>query len=92
MTRVHYRTFLLGILAAAGVAGCVSPAPVLEGQLGNSVLAARAQQTINPEAPRRADPVSGINGTAAQRTIDRYNDSFKSPPASVNVFNIGLGG
>lgn len=82
---------LIALVASVGaLAGCVSPAPVLDSQLGSAVLAARAQQTLNPDAARNAAPPV-LDGQAANDAIDRYHDSFKAPPAPVNVFTIGIG-
>ena len=73
------------------LAACTAPAPRLEAGFGNAVKAAVAQQTLNPEASLNTDPVAGIDGRAAKNTIERYEASFKTPPAPVNVFNIGVG-
>lgn len=81
---------LVGALAAATLAGCASTTtPILDAHFGESVRAARALQTINPEGSRNTDPVSGIDGKAAKNAADRYYESFKTPPATFNVINIG---
>lgn len=72
----------------AGIAGC-SATPELDRNFGNAVRAARAQQTLNPNAGINTEPVAGIDGTAAKSTIERYHDSFKAPPPVLNVINIG---
>jgi hypothetical protein len=33
--------------------------------------------------------VSGLDGQAAREAMGRYHDSFKKPPPSFNVINIG---
>ena len=48
-------------------------------------------QTINPDASRNPDPVFGLDGKAANEAIGRYQDSFKTPPPTFNVINIGGG-
>lgn len=81
-------------IAAFVVAGCAAPASSENRQsevdlrFGDAVRQARAQQTLNPEA-RSTDPVAGIDGVAAQNAIERYQKSFKEPPPSFNVINIG---
>lgn len=89
------RTPILHVLllaAATTLAGCAAtPTPRLDARFGEAVLAARAQQTINPDAGRNPDPVSGIDGRAAAEAMGRYHDSFKSPPPTFNVINIGGG-
>ncbi len=80
------------IVAALGLlAGCVSIHPEVDQRYGQAVTAAREAQTFNPQASRDPNAVSGIDGRAAKETMDRYVDSFKSPPPVVNVINIGGG-
>lgn len=92
MTRTTFRTLIVLFSSLGGLAGCVSPAPVLDSQFGSAVLAARAQQTINPDAASKVTPPPVLDGSAANHVVDRYHDSFKAPPAPVNVFTIGVGG
>lgn len=86
-------TILQRLLAVAALtlAGCASTTPNLDARFGQSVLAARAQQTINPGASANTDPVSGVDGPAARESMTRYHDSFKTPPPTFNVINIGGG-
>jgi hypothetical protein len=89
MTLIKWVT---GALVVGGaLAGCTSNTPRLDASFGEAVAMARAQQTLNPDASSNADPVAGMDGVAAQGAMDRYNKSFKQPPAPVNVFNIGIG-
>lgn len=85
------RALLCAVLAA--LAGCASnPTPVLDSNFGVAVNTAKAQQTINPDAAKNTDPVRGIDGIAAKDSMERYHDSFKAPPPTFNVINIGTGG
>jgi hypothetical protein len=80
------------IVAAMGLlAGCVSIHPELDQREGQAVTAAKDAQTFNPQASRNPKAVSGIDGRAAKETMDRYVDSFKTPPPTTNVINIGGG-
>jgi hypothetical protein len=72
--------------------GCVSESPHFDHQLGLAVNTAKARQTLNPDASRNTDPVAGIGGTEADFTIDEYHNSFKAPPPTFTVINIGGGG
>ncbi|MFZ2855488.1 MAG: hypothetical protein WAZ34_15440 [Rhodocyclaceae bacterium] len=81
------QTLFVGV--ALTIAGCASTTPNLDARFGQAVLAARAQQTINPDASLNADPVSGLDGRAAREAMGRYHDSFKTPPPSFSVINIG---
>ena len=85
------KAFILA-LAVLSVTACASPAPYFDEQFGVAVNAAKAQQTINPDASRNTDPVAGVGGTAADSALDEYHNSFKSPPPTFPVINIGVGG
>jgi hypothetical protein len=80
------------IVAGLGLlAGCVAIYPEVDQREGQAVAAARAAQTVDPRASGTPRPVSGIDGRAAKESMDRYVDSFKSPPPVTNVINIGGG-
>lgn len=79
------------LIAGGALAGCAPNTPRLDASFGGAVEMARARQTLNPDASSNADPVKGMDGMAASAAIDRYNSSFKQPPAPTNVFNIGIG-
>jgi len=78
------------LLASATVA-CVAPAPKLDDNFGNAVNAAKAAQIINPDASLNTDPAAGVDGQAADATMNRYHRSFVQPAITPNVFNIGVG-
>lgn len=82
---------VLSMLMAAGLVGCVSPAPVLDDNFGNAVNAAKAAQIINPDASLNTDPVAGVDGQAADAAMNRYHRSFVQPVVTPNVFTIGVG-
>ena len=80
---------LMSLLATAAMAGCASSAtPNYDMRFGQAVRQARLTQTINPAAAN-TDPVSGLDGPAAREAADRYQESFRKPPPTVNVINIG---
>ncbi|MDP3743088.1 MAG: hypothetical protein Q8Q76_01940 [Methylotenera sp.] len=83
---------LASLFASATLAGCATNTPVLDEHFGEAVNAAKAQQIINPDASLNTDPVAGVDGQAANAAVDRYHKSFVQPPATTNVFNIGVGG
>ena len=80
---------LICTLALFLIAGCASQSPHFDQQVGLAVNTAKARQTVNPEASRNADPVTGIGGTPADSAIDEYHKSFTAPPPTFNVINIG---
>jgi type IV pilus biogenesis protein CpaD/CtpE len=81
---------VLSTLVAAGLVGCINPSPVVDKNFGKAVNAAKAQQTINPDASLNKDPVAGIDGQAADAAMSRYHRSFVQPAVTPNVFNIGV--
>jgi hypothetical protein len=82
---------LVCALALLLTGGCVSQSPHFDQQVGLAVNTAKARQTLNPDASRNADPVAGIDGTPAAFAIGEYHNSFKAPPPTFNVINIGGG-
>lgn len=91
MQNTSIKGALGGLLVLAALAGCAAKTPQLDQQFGEATSAAKAQQTINPDASRNTDPVAGLDGQAANDVIDQYHKSYKQPPPPVNIFNIGVG-
>lgn len=87
---MNARYALVMIAVSAATAGCASSTtPNYDSHFGHAVRTAKAQQTVNPEASSNTDPVAGIDGAAATESIGRYQDSYKAPPETFNVINIG---
>jgi len=84
---------LTGALAATACIGlltaCASTTPVMDARFGHAVREARLAQTLNPNASANRDPVLGIDGKAGAAAQERYQDSFKAPPKTFEVINIG---
>lgn len=79
-------------LASLLAAGCAENRYREEEGFGDAVRAARARQTINPDAGRTAARPDGLDGASAKATVDRYQKSYETPPPPVNVFTIGVSG
>jgi hypothetical protein len=89
MEMIKVRIWVVAVIVAA-LHGCASePAPYMDSKLGGAVRTARVQQTINLDASKNTDPVTGMDGKAAQTTIDRYHQSFEAPPPSFTIINVG---
>ena len=85
------RISLLALLIA-GMTGCAtSSTPQFDSGFGNAVNAAKAQQTLNPDASQNTQSVDGMDGKAANSVMDRYHQSFEKPTPVGNIFNIGVG-
>lgn len=91
MTRTIRPHVLVPLTLALALGGCVSQTPVVDRHFGEAALAARAQQTLNPDASKAPASAAGLDGRAAKHALDRYHESFKSPPQTQDVFNIGVG-
>lgn len=78
----------LPILACVTVlAACANTTtPVYDGLFGVAVRDARTAMTLNPSG---SPAFPGLDGRSAAEAMERYHDSFKSPPPVVNVINIG---
>lgn len=83
------RWLMVGAVALSATA-CATSTPRLDANMGVAVREARAVQTLNPQASEQnRDPVLGIDGKAASEAQRRYVDSFKAPPKTFEIINIG---
>jgi hypothetical protein len=87
MTHVTRGFILISTVSLLG--GCVSPYPESDRRFGHALNAAKEAQAINPAPARPRAVATGVDGRAAKETMDRYVDSFKAPPPTINVLNIG---
>jgi hypothetical protein len=82
----------LSACATGGTGGIgASATPRYDATFGDAVRQARAMQTLNPEAGRDGRVVVGIDGRAGAFAIDSYKESFRAPPRTFDVLNIGGG-
>jgi len=88
--RKHLLLLIIAVLIVA-LAGCAKSR--LETDYGTSHKLAIHNQTLNPEAERNLAPVEGMDGKAAQATVDKYEKAFeKTPSAQTYTFSIGTMG
>lgn len=73
------------------LAGCVPTTPYLDVRFGESVHALTAQQTGDPGAAAKHPAPDGMDGIAANDTMDRYYRTYRTPPPQPNIINIGVG-
>jgi hypothetical protein len=90
MMKTTTHTLILAALAV-GVTACMPLTPNLDQNFGQAVNQAKAQQTINPDASLNTDPVSGLDGVAADAAINNYTKSVTTPPPPATIINIGGG-
>lgn len=84
------KLIVAGVLAATAT-GC-STTPNWDARFGEPIRIIAAQQVIDPDASRNADPVKGIDGKAAQGAMGEYQKSFVQPEPAPTTFTIGVGG
>ena len=77
------------MLSLCLLAACSTTTPDYDNKFGDAVNEARLKMAINPEAGKKPDPVAGIDGKAADGAMIRYQNTFKTPPPTGNVTNIG---
>lgn len=95
----HMRRTWLGTGLCLVLSACNTAPTAVDLRFGDAVKQAQEQQSLHTE-PRpcmhcmghhgQRHPVD-TDGVSAQAAVDRYQDSFKSPPIPAPVFNIGLG-
>jgi hypothetical protein len=90
MAKTHFATLgCLGIVAVL-VAGCAIGPTRLEADYGNSYMAAKDNQILDPQASQNLEPVYGFDGQAAANTIERYRAGFSKPtPPPTYVLSVG---
>lgn len=87
---------VLGVFAVSGamiLSGCAGLKAINEpepstARFGDAVRMARIKQTLNPDASKNLDPVTGIDARAARSSSERYHDSFKAPPPTFEILNV----
>jgi predicted Zn-dependent protease len=70
-------------------AGCAMT-PELDKNLGKSYEHAKSAQILNPEAQKNLDPVVGLDGETAQKSMKTYRGSF-TPAAGEESYTVNLG-
>lgn len=86
---IQTKLFLAGTFVAA-LAGC-STTPMWDARFGEPVRVIAAQQTLDPDASRNADPVKGVDGKAAQGAMGDYTKTFTQPIRESGTFTIDVG-
>ena len=92
MKTTHHPRIFIAILVSLAVAGCATPPPSeVDQNFGNAVRAAIAQQTINPDASRNRDPVTGIDGKAGVGAVDSYHQTYEAKSSQAAPINVNIG-
>lgn len=80
------------ILLNAFMAACAPlPLPSADKDRAGIVRKVWLDQTANPQGTSALRPPPLSSGSTAKASIERWQKSFESPPAPVNVLNMGVG-
>ena len=81
---------LIGLVVIVSfTGGCGGPSR-LKMDYGNSYKLAKFNQTLNPEAEKNLEPVTGFDGRAAREVIERYRKEFEKPaPPPTYILPVG---
>jgi len=75
--------------------GCAQPLTRLDMDYGTSFKLAKFNQTLNPEAEKNLKPVTGLDGGAAQASIEQYRKDFAKPATTampISLLSMVAGG
>lgn len=81
---------VIGLIAAMSIFSGCAGTTMLDKNWGKSFESARSDQILNPEAGQNLDPVVGLDGQAAERTLGTYREGFE-PKKGKKVYNLNLG-
>ncbi len=76
MTSMQGYVFFFGLMVVV-CAGCATVSNPVRASFGTSYEFAKTSQTLNPSASDNLNPVEGLDGGGAQKTIEKYQNSFE---------------
>ncbi len=82
----------IGVIAAFSLTiGCAWQQSRVEMDYGTSHQLQIYNQTLNPEAAKNQAPVTGLNGSAAQNAVDKYQKGFEKESPTSTTYQINMG-
>ena len=72
--------------------GCATEPSRVEMDYGTSFKLAKYNQTLNPHAEKNLEPVTGIDGKAGDKIVEKYQKSFERPLPTAPTFSITVPG
>jgi hypothetical protein len=81
---------MLALLTLAALAACTATTPRWDQRFGTSVAATLAAQVRDPDAALRPRPADSLDGRAALRLQQRYEQSFTDHPGMEPTLLQGL--
>ena len=93
MAKPSLLCLLGGGIVLVTLTGCAefNPEPgAVEMDYGNSYSLAKQNQILDPDAAKNLEPVTGFDGKAAQKAIEKYRKDFEKPtPPPTYVLGVG---
>ena len=82
--------FSVSLMGCAGNLPVGKRAEILDMNWGKSLETAKNNQILNPDAGENLDPVVGLDGQAAEHTVNKYKKSFEKevPVQTTTTFRI----
>ncbi len=81
---------IVGLSFFAGCSKEFQKETKLDRNWGRSFESAKQNQILNPEAGKDSEPVVGMDGQAAEKSIEKHKQSFERETPK-EVYNINLG-
>ena len=96
MLKGNFTLIVLLTVLSLTLWGCAGNLPqgkrgdILDMNLGKSLETAKNNQILNPDASENLDPVLGLDGQAAEYTVNKYKKSFEKdvPIETTTTFDI----
>jgi hypothetical protein len=85
----RYLILIVSIALLQMSTGCAGTTE-LDRNWGRSFDTAKSSQILNPEAQKNLEPVVGLDGQAAQMSVENYRGSF-APAEGEESYNVNLG-
>ena len=88
VVKMRNTKIFLTVIAIALLAGCSPRLPVVDQYHGTAYRLALESELVNPDAGKELRPLSGLDGAAAVRVIERYEKGFEKPAAKTQNYSI----
>jgi hypothetical protein len=85
-------TVITLLVMAFSLGGCATEPSRVEMDYSTSYKLAIYNQTLNPDAEKNLEPVSGIEGQVAEKIVEKYEKSFEKPLPASPTFSITVPG
>jgi PBP1b-binding outer membrane lipoprotein LpoB len=76
-------------MTALFLTGCATEPSRVEMDYGTSYKLAKYNQTLNPDAEKNLEPVTGIDGQVGEKIIEKYNKGFEKPAQAMPTLTLG---